>query len=687
MRGHHLLLILGVCGLLLTPTAGGVSDVPGDPTPPVVTPLLFGTLGNNGWYVTNVTLNWRVEDPESQILETQGCDARTLVNDTVGMQFTCYARSDGGETTVTITIRLDKTAPTVTATPARAPDSNGWYNHSLAVSFNGTDATSGIESCVPPQTYSGPDNANASVSGSCRDRAGNTTVRSFSLSYDATAPQVTGATPSRPSDRNGWYNHDLTISFAGTDATSGIESCTQVSYSGPDSGNASVNGTCRDVAGNQSAPGAYGFRYDETGPVVTATPARSPDSNGWYNHALSVSFSGTDATSGIDTCVPPQIYSGPDNANASVSGNCRDIAGNTTVRAFGLSYDATAPQVTGASASRSPDRNGWYNHDLTVSFAGTDATSGIQSCAQPTYSGPDSANASVSGTCLDRAGNQSASSAFGFMYDETGPVVTATPARAPDSNGWYNHALTVTFTGTDATSGMDTCVAPQTYSGPDNANASVSGNCRDVAGNTTVRAFSLSYDATSPQVTGATASRSPDRNGWYNHDLTISFNGTDATSGILSCSSTIYSGPDSANASVSGTCLDRAGNQSPTGFFGFMYDETAPVVTATPARSPDSNGWYNHALAVTFDGTDATSGIEFCVTPQTYSGPDNANASVSGNCRDRAGNTTVRSFSLSYDATGPVVTATPARNPDSNGWYNHPLAVSFSGTDATSGHR
>ena len=105
MRRHHLLLILGVCALLLTPNAGGGPAVPGDPTPPVVTPHIFGTLGLSGWYVSNVTVNWTVEDPESQILETQGCNAITLVNDTTGTPLTCYARSDGGETTVTITIR------------------------------------------------------------------------------------------------------------------------------------------------------------------------------------------------------------------------------------------------------------------------------------------------------------------------------------------------------------------------------------------------------------------------------------------------------------------------------------------------------------------------------------------------------------------------------------------------------
>ena len=125
-------------------------------------------------------------------------------------------------------------------------------------------------------------------------------------------------------------------------------------YSGPDDENASVSGSCVDRAGNTTTE-VFGLSYDATGPVVTATPSRAPDSNGWYNHGLSVSFAGTDATSGLDSCVPPQSYAGPDSANASVPGSCLDRAGNSTVELFALSYDATAPTVTGANASRGPD--------------------------------------------------------------------------------------------------------------------------------------------------------------------------------------------------------------------------------------------------------------------------------------------------------------------------------------------
>ena len=216
-------------------------------------------------------------------------------------------------------------------------------------------------------SYSGPDSANASVSGTCTDHAGNSGSRSLGFSYDDTVPQVTSATPSRSADHGGWYNHTFSITFAGADATSGVDTCTQATYSGPDDATASVNGTCRDRAGNTSAPFPFNFQYDATDPTVTATPSRNPDSNGWYNHPLSVGFAGSDAVSGIESCVPPQTYSGPDSANASVSGTCQDHAGNTGSRAFSLSYDGTGPVVT-ATPSRAPDSNGWYNHVLTVSL-------------------------------------------------------------------------------------------------------------------------------------------------------------------------------------------------------------------------------------------------------------------------------------------------------------------------------
>jgi hypothetical protein len=57
------------------------------------------------------------------------------------------------------------------------------------VAFQGADATSQIEGCTQA-SYGGPDALAGSVSGSCRDRAGNSNASSFGLRYDSTAPAL-----------------------------------------------------------------------------------------------------------------------------------------------------------------------------------------------------------------------------------------------------------------------------------------------------------------------------------------------------------------------------------------------------------------------------------------------------------------------------------------------------------------
>jgi hypothetical protein len=637
---------------------------------------------SNGWYNHALGVSFTGTDATSGIA---GCTQTAYSGPddvSASVAGTCVDVAGNVTGSTTFGLQYDAAGPSVTATPARGADANGWYNHALSVSYSGTDATSGGVSCVSARTYSGPDDATASVTGSCTDKAGNTTSKTFGLKYDGTAPSVT-ATPARTPDSNGWYNRALSVSFAGADGTSGLASCVGTqAYDGPDSGSASVTGSCLDNAGNVGTV-SLPIKYDSTPPTATGSAGRNPDANGWYNHAVSIGFSGTDATSGVDTCTQT-TYSGPDTGSASISGTCTDKAGNrSATSSFGLKYDSAGPLVT-ASPARQPDANGWYNHALTVSFTGADSTSGMDSCAAAkTYSTPDSGAATVSGTCTDKAGNVG-SVLFGLKYDATPPSVTATPGRSADSNGWYNHALTVSFSGTDGISGIDSCVGPQTYSGPDNGTGSVNGSCHDKAGNVATAAFPLAYDSTAPDAS-ATLVRGPDANGWYDKPVTVSFGGTDGMSGIASCTAQkTYSGPDTDSAAVSGSCTDQAGNVDPA-TASFQYDSTAPSVAGTPSRPADSNGWYNHQLTVSFSGTDGTSGLGAC-SQATYSGPDDGSASVGGTCADKAGNTGAASFALKYDGTAPTAVAgTRGRNPDSNGWYNHPLTVQYGGSDATSG--
>jgi hypothetical protein len=178
---RRLVFVGAIAGVLfVAPSAGGGA--------PVITPQIFGTLGLNGWYTSNLTINWAFDGP---VESSTGCEAVTISADTPGRTFVCSATRDGFTTTVSKTFKVDKTAPGVSATLERPADANGWYNHPLTVSWTGIDATSQIESCASVR-YAGPDNAAAIVSGLCRDRAGNSSGSSVTFKYDTTPPTVFG---------------------------------------------------------------------------------------------------------------------------------------------------------------------------------------------------------------------------------------------------------------------------------------------------------------------------------------------------------------------------------------------------------------------------------------------------------------------------------------------------------------
>jgi hypothetical protein len=243
------------------------------------------------------------------------------------------------------------TPPNVVAvvTIGTAGDS-GWYVSNVTVRFDITGTVTSSSGCdIATLTSEG---INSSLKCTVSGPEGSATSQPI-FKIDKTAPSVSGSTDRGPNG-NGWFNAPVTVSFSGSDATSGVASCTQATYGGPDSAGASVGGTCRDVAGNVGS-GGTSIRYDATPPTVTAAPERGPDVNGWYNHPLTIGYNGSDATSGVESCSSTK-YGGPDNAAASVGGNCTDKAGNTGAGTLALKYDSSPPKLTALSVATSNHR-------------------------------------------------------------------------------------------------------------------------------------------------------------------------------------------------------------------------------------------------------------------------------------------------------------------------------------------
>jgi hypothetical protein len=172
-----------------------------------------------------------------------------------------------------------------------------------------------------------------------------------------------------------------------------------------------------------------------SGPTISYSVTGIAGNNGWYrgsasgdNVILHWSVS-ADATS--TNCSPAVPVPG-DTAGTTQTCSATNAApgGGTTTAVTGvLKIDATPPAGVTANVWRGPDFNGWYNHPVTISWSGTDPTSGIAGCSSLTYGGPDNGAATLGGGCTDMAGNSADSTAH-LAYDATPPVLSQVRERS-----------------------------------------------------------------------------------------------------------------------------------------------------------------------------------------------------------------------------------------------------------------
>lgn len=190
------------------------------------------------WQATNVRLEWQVQVAGAD--STAGCELSTITQEgSVPKTCTASSLSTGPLVSTVATIRIDKTVPTVTAAaPGARPNALGWQTSPFDVVFQGSDAstantTSGIAACTAI-SYSGPDTSNGSISGTCRDRAGNVSAPlAYPFKYDATPPAL-GPLNANADDRAvtlRWTRSEAAIEITRTPGIA--HQATSVVYRGP----------------------------------------------------------------------------------------------------------------------------------------------------------------------------------------------------------------------------------------------------------------------------------------------------------------------------------------------------------------------------------------------------------------------------------------------------------------------
>ena len=164
-----------------------------DSTPPLIVPTVTGTLGTNGWYTSNVTVSWSVSDPETGIASSTGCGLTILTTDTPGT-LTCSATNGAGlSSSLPVTVKIDQTPAVITPTVTGQLGSNGWYTGPVTVSWNVTDAQSGITSssgCA--QTTLTADTPGNTLTCSAINGAGLSSSVPLTIKIDTSRPVISG---------------------------------------------------------------------------------------------------------------------------------------------------------------------------------------------------------------------------------------------------------------------------------------------------------------------------------------------------------------------------------------------------------------------------------------------------------------------------------------------------------------
>lgn len=280
---------------------------------PTVNITISGTSGNNGWYVSNVTITINATDDSgiSYINYTidgisyNSSNALFSFNLTEGSHLLeCYAVDINGNAgrISKVNIGVDTTPPSITYefNPSSPDGENGWYVSNVEISLYASDATSGIEELNFKideggwQDYDGFFSLNMEgehiLYFRAVDKAGNEMVTNATIKYDATPPSVSIIQPaggfvkqqyeikwnaSDSVDEN--LDGNISIYYSYDNGSTWVEVATGLNNTGSymwntygfqDSDEAMIKILAKDDAGNVGIAISNKFILDNTPPTI-----------------------------------------------------------------------------------------------------------------------------------------------------------------------------------------------------------------------------------------------------------------------------------------------------------------------------------------------------------------------------------------------------------------------------------
>ncbi|HEX8868059.1 MAG TPA: PxKF domain-containing protein, partial [Lentzea sp.] len=327
-----------------TETANSVS-LKWDNIAPAVTHTTTPPPNADDWNNSDVTVHFSAKDDDTGSgLEPASVTPDVVVGtDTAGQVVIGSAKDVAGNVgTDSVTIKLDKTKPTITGEIVGG--AKPWFTSPVKVHFTCADTGSGIPATAcPDDVVLSTNGAGQSVTGTVTDRAGNSQSATVGgINIDTVAPAFESVSVA---DGAVYRFTAPAPACTASDAVSGVDSCVVVVTALADPGAYAFTATAKDKAGNTSTrSGRYQVQLYDFGGFLQPINTTGPTSVFKAGSTVPVKFQLRDGSGALVASRTAPQWLAPVRGGLLTSSVNEPVASDAATTDGAFRWDATAQQ-------------------------------------------------------------------------------------------------------------------------------------------------------------------------------------------------------------------------------------------------------------------------------------------------------------------------------------------------------
>ena len=380
-----------------------------DKTKPIAGVLAInGTLGDNGWYKSNVSFTAANGSDATSGHNKTTINISSITSDTKGTKVIVTTMDNAGnKQTSEQIVKVDKTAPIPGTLVINGKKGFGeWYLSDVTFKVkNGSDSTSGHSNTTSTHTGVAGNTDGTEVMVTTKDVAGNTATRKYIIRIDKNEPTAGTLIINGTLGNNGWYISNVKLSASDV---AGVTSTLNITKITSDTKGTEVTMTSTNDTTGAVKVTKYTVKVDKTKPTVGELVINgTKGNNGWYTSDVTFSVkNGSDSMSGHSKTTSSITSITKDTTGTKVVVTTKDKAGNSATKTYTIKVDKTKPTITAKGTSFEIEKGTNKNSSTYFNTPKFGISGGSMNCSPATTGSLSSGTHTLTCTATGGNGNQ-----------------------------------------------------------------------------------------------------------------------------------------------------------------------------------------------------------------------------------------------------------------------------------------